>query len=91
MLTGNADESKVKRNAAFALLLPGKVLHLSALIVTRKFRERGNKAGALEAMVQLGNVGLGKLSEVKSARCTDKASDTSRRSYLFVYFCIFIM
>lgn len=58
----NAEESKVRRNAAFALLLPGKVLHLSALIVTRKFRDRGNKAGALEAMKHLESCGLGKLS-----------------------------
>ena len=39
----NAKESKVRFNASFALL-PGKVLHLSALIVAQKFRDRGNKS-----------------------------------------------
>ena len=70
----NAEESKVRRNAAFTLLLPGKVLHLSALIVARKFRDRGNKAGALEAMNLLQDKGLGKLLSVNSARGTDKVS-----------------
>ena len=69
---GNAEESKIRRNAAFTLLLPGKVLHLSALIVSRKFRDRGNKAGALEAMNHLEDCGLGKLFGANSARGTDK-------------------
>ena len=70
----NAEQSKVRRNAAFVLLLPGKVLHLSALIVARKFRDRGNKAGALEAMKLLEDCGMGKLLSVNSVRGTDKAS-----------------
>ena len=70
----NAEESKIRRNASFALLLPGKVLHLSALIVARKFRDRGNKAGALEAMQLLDECGMGKLLSVNSVRGTDKVS-----------------
>ena len=70
----NAEESKIRRNASFALLLPGKVLHLSALIVTWKFRDRGNKAGALEAMQLLDDCGMEKLRSVNSVRGTDKAS-----------------
>ena len=52
--------------------LPGKTLHLSALIVARKFRDRGNKQGALEAMKLLADSGLGELTFLNSARGTDK-------------------
>ena len=63
-------------NTSFALLLPGRVLHLSALIVARKFRDRGNKAGALEAMQHPEDCGMGKLLSENSNRGTDKASVT---------------
>ena len=35
--------NEAERNAAFSLLLPGKVLHLNALSHLRKFRDHGNK------------------------------------------------
>lgn len=57
-LTVNEDTSKVRCTAAFVLLLPGKVLHLSALI----------------AFQHLESSDLGKLCDIKSARGTDKAS-----------------
>ena len=80
----NAEDSKVRRNATFALLLPGKTLHLSALIVARKFRDRGNKQGALEAMKLLADSGLGELNFLNSARGTDKVilSTPAKYSYL---------
>ena len=61
---------QVQRNAAFSLLLPGKVLHLNALNCSsmRKFRDRGNKAGAREAWLLLHKDGLGELCEVKARR-----------------------
>ena len=34
--------------AAYCLQLPGKVLYLSPLLATKKFRKRGNKDGALK-------------------------------------------
>ena len=66
------ETSKARRTAAFALLLPGKVLHLSALIVSRKFRDKGNKPGAIAAFKLLESSSLGKLHETKSVRGTDK-------------------
>lgn len=46
--------------ATFCLLLPGKRLHLSALLFERKFRGRENKTAALEVLHQLEVGGLGK-------------------------------
>ena len=54
MSAGEAD-----RNAAFSLLLPGKVLHLNALLHLRKFRDRGNKPGAVKGFEVLQDNELG--------------------------------
>ena len=54
--------------ATFCLLLPGKRLHLSALLFEWKFRGQGNKTAALEALHQLEAAGLGKLEKEKSQR-----------------------
>ena len=35
--------------AAFTLLLPGKTLYLSKLLALKKFRNKGNKDGAVRA------------------------------------------
>lgn len=45
----------------FCLTLPGKELHLPSLLVAKKFRNRGNKDGALAAFRQLASDGLGTL------------------------------
>ena len=63
--------------ATFCLLLPGKRLHLSALLFERKFRGRGNKTAALEALHQLEVAGLGKLEKEKSHRGTAAVSTSS--------------
>ena len=62
--------SQAHRNATYSLLLPGKVLHLNALNSSsqRKFRDRGNKAGAKESWLLLQKSGLGELREVKARR-----------------------
>ena len=52
-----------KSNEAFCLILPGNQLDLSALLKDKKFRHRGNKEGALQAMRILEEDGLGKLEE----------------------------
>ena len=44
-----------------SLLLPGKVLHLNALLAMRKFRDRGNKAGAVSGFEALEDSSLGRL------------------------------
>ena len=56
--------------AAYCLQLPGKRLHLSALLAAKKFRGRGNKSAALAAMRELEAAGLGKLESAESRRGT---------------------
>ena len=66
MLPMSANEAE--RNAAFSLLLPGKVLYLNALSHLRKFRDRGNKAGAMRGFKVLQENELGKLESIKPQR-----------------------
>lgn len=47
--------------ATYCLTLPGKKLHLSSLLALKKFRNKGNKDGAIAAFKQLELAGLGKL------------------------------
>ena len=75
-----------RSNAAYSLLLPGKVLHLSALNVQRKFRDRGNKAGAKDSWRLLSERGLGELKEFKARRGTDIVSSTFTCVYALMYF-----
>ena len=44
-----------------SLLLPGKVLRLNALLAMTKFRNCGNKAGAVKGFEELQEIGLGKI------------------------------
>lgn len=66
---GPTEELKVqmpsggKSNEALCLTLPGNELDLSALLKDKKFRGRGNKEGALQAMRILEEDELGKLEE----------------------------
>ena len=48
-----------------SLLTPGRVLHLSALLILKRYREKGNKAGAVKGYQLLEQEGLGKLIEMK--------------------------
>ena len=54
--------------AAYCLLLPGKTLHLSALLAAKRFRDKGNKEGAVRALKLLEEAGLGTLVESKPSR-----------------------
>lgn len=56
--------------AAYCLQLPGKKLHLSALLAAKKFRGRGNKCAALNAFRELEVAGLGTLQSTESRRGT---------------------
>ena len=57
----------MESNEAFVLMLPGKQLDVSFLVNTKKkFRNRGGRDGALEAMKNLENSGIGKLIVKKS-------------------------
>ena len=44
--------------AAYCLLLPGKTLHISALLTAKTFRDKGNKEGAVRAINLLESAGL---------------------------------
>lgn len=48
--------------ATHSLLLPGKVLHISALLVAKRFRDKGNKEGAVRAIKRLQEAGLGNVN-----------------------------
>ena len=57
----------IQSNEAFVLLLPGKQLDVSFLVNhKKKFRNRGGQDGALEAMKNLENSGIGQLVVKKS-------------------------
>ena len=62
------DASEAHRNATMSLLLPGKVLHLNALLALRKFRDRDNKAGAVRGFETLQESNLGRLISLKPQR-----------------------
>ena len=57
------------RKAAYCLLLPGRTLHLNALLIMKKFRDRGNK-GAVHAFLALLAAELGNVVEIKPQRGT---------------------
>ena len=60
--------------AKYCLLLPGKVLHISALLIAKRFRDKGNKDGAVRAIRTLQSAGLGEVIEVKPQRGTNVVS-----------------
>lgn len=64
--------SKVADTAAFVLLLPGKILDISALNSSHKFRDRGKKEGAVAAIKELESAGLGVVKEERATRGTSK-------------------
>lgn len=59
---------------ANSLLLPGKVLHLNALLSMKKFRDHGNKEGAVRGFLLLQEAGLGRVIENKPQRGTTVVS-----------------
>ena len=54
----------------YTLLQPGEKLDISALVKAKKYKGRGNKAGAVEACKELQEKGFGKLLELGSSRGT---------------------
>ena len=46
--------------AAYCLTLPGETLYLTPCLLQKKFRNRGNKDGAVRAFLQLEEEGMGK-------------------------------
>ncbi len=54
----------------FCLLLPGKVLHISALLAANRLYDKGNKDGAVKAIKMLELASLGTVKEFKPPRGT---------------------
>jgi hypothetical protein len=54
--------------AAFTLTLPGKTLYLSKLLSLKKYRNRGNKDGAVRAFYRLEEGGFGRVFEVGGSK-----------------------
>ena len=52
----------------FTLLLPGKVIDISAVCKAKNFKDKGNKPAAIEACRRLEEEGLGTLHELRSLR-----------------------
>lgn len=68
----STDDTLAQTNASFSLLLPGSVLDLTALNAQRKFRDKGNKPGAILGWRLLEHCEFGELQEKKPRRGTDK-------------------
>ena len=65
---GNASAQQDQSVAQYCLLLPGKTLHISALLAAKRFRDRGNKEGSVNAIKLLQEAGLGTVIEIKPTR-----------------------
>jgi len=63
-------DSQARACGTVSLLTSGRVLHLSALLILKRYREKGNKAGAVKGYQLLEQEGLGKLIEMKPQRGT---------------------
>lgn len=72
----------------FTLLLPGKVINISAVCKAKKFKDRGNKPVAIEACRRL-EKGLGTLHELGSSRGTPMVNlcIISNKYINFMIFC----
>ena len=64
LVTGDQD------SAGYTILQPGKKLDISALIKAKRFKDKGNKAGAVAACKKLQSDGLGVLHELGKSRGT---------------------
>ena len=56
------------------ILQPGKKLDISALIKAKRFKDKGNKSGAVAACIKLQNKGLGALHELGKRHGTSMVS-----------------
>lgn len=60
----DCEDDQLKETARYTLLLPGKNLDLTTLNNAKKFRNKGNKEGGLQAFRQLENSGLGTIEDL---------------------------
>lgn len=66
--TATGTTTNSRSTISFSLLLPGKTLHFNALNEKRRFRDKGNKAGAKHAWQELEKAGLGTFVEERIGR-----------------------
>ena len=89
-MTGGStrEDTLAQTNATFSLLLPGDVLDLTALNNQRKFRDKGNKAGAKLGWDLLEKSGLGPIKQKNARRGTDVVSFISciLSTHTFLFF-----
>ena len=72
--------------AAYCLLLPGMTLHISALLAAKRFRDKGNKEGAVRAIKTLQDAGLGQVVENKPLRGTTMVLQVPLQVYYTVIY-----
>ena len=68
------------------LTLPGRKLYLQPLLVTKKFRNRGNKPGAITAFYKLESEKLGKVLEITNSKGNTMVNYCL---YLCIHTCIY--
>ena len=61
---GTEDDAR----AGYCLTLPGKTLYLSPLLALKKFRNKGNKDGAVRSFYRLQDEGFGKVKEIVGSK-----------------------
>ena len=66
------------------LSLPGKVLDISALNSQHKFRDRGKKQGAVDAIQHLEEAGLGVVHKERATRGTALVSVTCFANMMYI-------
>ena len=71
---GGGKETLLHSTAAFMLTLHGKILDISALNTQYKFRDRGKKQGAVDAIEHLQEAGLGVVHKERATRGTSLVS-----------------
>ena len=69
------------------LTLPGKILDISALNNQHKFRDRGKKQGAVDAIEHLQETGLGVVHKERATRGTSLVSIRRTKAEYFEGIC----
>lgn len=77
------EEDQANANATLCLTIPGKVLHLTALLTIRKFRKKGDKEGALAGFRALEKANLGMVEAINPRRGTSVVSTMLEQHVLY--------
>ena len=83
-LAQNSD-SQARACGTISLLTPGRVLHLSALLILKRYHDKGNKAGAVKGYQLLQQEGLGQLAETKPQRGATVVCTTVNSSCMAIH------